>query len=297
MELIHIKGGTWAADTKGLTIPFYKLSDRDIVMLDTGYARPQREEFAEFLPEHGLRPRGVIISHTHRDHSGNAEYFKKLYGSLTAAGEYEAKVASDFNLCRPTYGSMTICEADALRDFLYTTDVAIAPVQDRISFCGAEFGILQLPGHTPGQIGTVTPDGVAYLADALMGETMLEFAKLPTVDDHAEDRRTKESLRSLKYDKYVLAHKGVPDDLGALIDKNLAFLDERAEFLLGTLKDGMSFGEWEEAFYRAAGMRTTHPLLCGVYDRNFRSFTCWLADTGRVEIARINGVNHYTKNR
>jgi hydroxyacylglutathione hydrolase len=296
MELIQVRGNTWAARTKGLTIPFYRLNDRDVVMLDTGYAHPQREEFDEFLPKYGLRPAGVIVTHTHRDHSGNTEYFKKKYGSVTAAGEYEAKAGSDLNISRLPYYTLTPAEARMLADFLYTTDVVIGDGQKTLSFCGAEFGILRLPGHTPGQIGVVTPDNVAYLADALMGRVILDTAKLPTVDNHGDDIETKKSLLALHCDKYVLAHSDICDDITELVERNLGFLSEKEAAMLAALQNGMGYETWEEAFYIAAGMHTKNPLICGVYERNFRSFAGYLADIGRVRIDRVNGVNHYTKN-
>ena len=178
---------------------------------------------------------------------------------------------------------------------MFTTDVVIKPGQKTLDFCGARFGIIELPGHTPGQIGIITPDDVLYVADALMGQVILDTAKLPTVDDHEADIKTKKMLRVLDHRKYVLAHKGVYDDIGELVDRNLDFLESRAEFMMSTLTDGMSFGEWLESFYAAAGMRTRDPLRCSIYERNFRSFSGYLADIGRLEIVRKNGTNHYIK--
>ena len=43
MELLHIHKDTWAAVGATALIPFYRLTDTDIVLLDTGTAASDRE--------------------------------------------------------------------------------------------------------------------------------------------------------------------------------------------------------------------------------------------------------------
>ena len=55
MELLHIHQDTWAAVGATALIPFYRLTDTDIVLLDTGIAASDREGLTALLEEHGLR--------------------------------------------------------------------------------------------------------------------------------------------------------------------------------------------------------------------------------------------------
>ena len=80
MELLHIHKDTWAAVGATALIPFYRLTDTDIVLLDTGIAASDREGLTALLEEHGLRPKGILCSHAHYDHVGNAAYLRCRYG-------------------------------------------------------------------------------------------------------------------------------------------------------------------------------------------------------------------------
>ena len=42
MELLHVLGNTWAAVAATALLPVYKLTDRDVVLIDTGYAKLDR---------------------------------------------------------------------------------------------------------------------------------------------------------------------------------------------------------------------------------------------------------------
>ena len=65
MELLHIHKDTWAAVGATALIPFYRLTDTDIVLLDTGIAASDREGLTALLEEHGLHPKGILCSHAH----------------------------------------------------------------------------------------------------------------------------------------------------------------------------------------------------------------------------------------
>lgn len=85
MELLHIHKDTWAAVGATALIPFYRLTDTDIILLDTGIAASDREGLTALLEEHGLRPKGILCSHAHYDHVGNAAYLRRRYGCPISA--------------------------------------------------------------------------------------------------------------------------------------------------------------------------------------------------------------------
>ena len=61
----------------------------------------------------------------------------------------------------------------------FTADIIIGPEDDHLDMAGARFGIMQLPGHSAGHIGIVTPDGVAYVGDCLIDRDQIAAAKRP----------------------------------------------------------------------------------------------------------------------
>lgn len=162
-----------------------------------------------------------------------------------------------------------------------------------LDFCGARFGILQLPGHSAGHIGVVTPDGVAYLGDCLIDEEQIAAAKLPTSMFIARDLESKESLRNLRRPAYIIAHKQVLTDIGPLIDRNIGFIHDKGRELLEDLEDGMSFDQWIYAFCQRENVRTRNEFKFSIVERNFANFVDWLTDEGKVEVRREFCAKHY----
>lgn len=296
MELKQVKGNTYVIDALAGTLLFYKINAHEGVLVDTGYAREDREPLVRLFEETGVRPVGIIVSHTHYDHAGNAEYLKYRYRCPIMTSLSEAGTASSVMSYRCAYPAMTPREIDEmLGGECFTADQIIMPGQRVATFCGAPFGVLPLYGHTPGHIGIITADHVAYLADTLMSEEVMAKAKMPTALCREDDLKAKRSLRALQCDAYVLAHRGVYTDISGLIDKNIDLILERAEMVYNCLEGDMSEEEWVRAVYQNMGMRTTDAFKCSVCERNMRSFIDYLADGGRVVIERRQGVCWYCK--
>ena len=290
MELRHVYGRTYAAVGATALMPVYKLTERDIVLMDTGYARLDRSALTNLIEGNGFRLRGILCSHAHFDHTGNVRYLQQRYGCQAAAQIIEAGISVNPDAYRANYVALTYGKSrEYLLEECFPADVIIPADAEHLDFCGARFGILQLPGHSAGHIGVVTPDGVAYLGDCLIDEEQIAAAKLPTSMFIARDLESKESLRSLQCPAYIIAHKQVLTDraaFDALIDENIAFIHVKEQELLDDLTDGMTFPEWIAAFCRRENIRTHNELKFSVVERNFSNFVAWLTDSGRVTVQR-----------
>ena len=290
MELLHVLGSTYAAAATTALLPVYKLTDRDIVLIDTGYAKLDRSALTNLIDENGWRVRAVLCSHAHWDHTGNVRYLQQRYGAQAAISLIEAGISVNPDSYRANYVALTYGKSRELfLEECFTADRVIFPQDDHIDVDGARFGVLPLPGHSAGHIGFVTPDGVAYIGDCLLDSHEIAGAKLPTSMYIARDLESKESLRGADYPAYILAHKQVitdPAQLPALIDENIAFIHRKADELLEDLTDGMTFSDWIYAFCQRENIRTRQELKFSIVERNFTNFTDWLTDTGRVSIQR-----------
>ena len=294
MELRHVYGNTYAAVGATALMPVYKLTERDIVLMDTGYARLDRSALTNLIEGNGFRLRGIICSHAHFDHTGNVRYLQQRYGCLAAAQIIEAGISVNPDAYRANYVALTYGKSrEYLLEECFPADVIIPADAEHLDFCGARFGILQLPGHSAGHIGVVTPDGVAYLGDCLIDEEQIAAAKLPTSMFIARDLESKESLRSLRCPAYIIAHKQVLTDIGPLIDRNIAFIHDKGRELLEDLEDGMSFDQWIYAFCQRENVRTRNEFKFSIVERNFANFVDWLTDEGKVEVRREFCAKHY----
>lgn len=294
MELRHVYGNTYAAVGATALMPVYKLTDTDIVLMDTGYARLDRSALVNLIEGNGFRLRGIICSHAHFDHTGNVRYLQQRYGCQAAAQIIEAGISVNPDAYRANYVALTYGKSrEYLLEECFPADVIIPADAGHLDFCGARFGILQLPGHSAGHIGVVTPDGVAYLGDCLIYEEQIAAAKLPTSMFIARDLESKESLRNLRRPAYIIAHKQVLTDIGPLIDRNIAFIHDKGRELMDCLEDGMSFDQWIYAFCQRENVRTRNEFKFSIVERNFANFVDWLTDEGKVEVRREFCAKHY----
>ena len=294
MELKHIIGRTWVAEGSTALLPVYFLTDRDIVLIDTGYAKLDRTGLTHLIDDNGLCLRGVICSHAHFDHTGNVRYLQQRCGCPAAIQLIEAGISVNTDSYRANYVALTYGKSRQLfLEECFTADRVIFPQDDHIDIDGARFGVLSLPGHSAGHIGIVTPDNVAYVGDCLIDEGQIEGAKLPTSMFIARDLESKESLRALRCPAYIIAHKQVLTDIGPLIDRNLAFILDKGQEVLDCLEDGMSFDQWIYTFCKKENVRTHNEFKFSVVERNFANFVDWLADEGRIEVRREFCAKHY----
>lgn len=294
MELRHVYGRTYAAVGATALMPVYKLTERDIVLMDTGYARLDRSALVNLIEGNGFRLRGIICSHAHFDHTGNVRYLQQRYGCQAAAQIIEAGISVNPDAYRANYVALTYGKSrEYLLEECFPADVIIPADAEHLDFCGARFGILQLPGHSAGHIGVVTPDGAAYLGDCLIDEEQIAAAKLPTSMFIARDLESKESLRNLRRPAYIIAHKQVLTDIGPLIDRNIDFIHDKGRELLEDLEDGMSFDQWIYAFCQRENVRTRNEFKFSIVERNFANFVDWLTDEWKVEVRREFCAKHY----
>ena len=290
MELRHVLGNTWVAEANTALLGVYHVTEKDIVLIDTGYAKLDRAGLTAMIEAHGFRLRGVICSHAHFDHSGNVRYLQQRYGARAAAHIIEAGISVNPDAYRANYVALTYGKSrEYFLEECFTADTIIGPEDEWLDFCGARFGILQLPGHSAGHIGVVTPDNVAYVGDCLLDQQQIDNAKLPTSMFIARDLQSKEFLRQSRYDAYIIAHKAVIADhtaLDALVDSNSAFIYRKADELLEDLVDGMTFAQWIAAFCQRENIRTKNEFKFSIIERNFANFVDWLTDEGRITIQR-----------
>ena len=287
MELRHVLGRTWVAEASTALLPIYRVTDTDIILIDTGYAKLDRAGLTALIEDRGFHLRGIICSHAHFDHSGNVRYLQQRCGARAAAHIIEAGISVNPDAYRANYVALTYGKS---REFFleecFVADTIIGPEDDFLDFCGVRFGILQLPGHSAGHIGVATPDNVAYVGDCLIDQQQIDSAKLPTSMFIARDLQSKEFLRRTQYDAYILAHKSVVTDIAPLVDSNIAFIHRKAEELLNDLTDGMTFAQWISTFCQRENIRTKNELKFSIIERNFSNFVDWLTDEGRILVRR-----------
>lgn len=289
MEMLHVLGNTYAAVGSTALLPIYKLNERDIVLIDTGYAKLDRTGLVNLLDGSGLVPKYVLCSHAHFDHTGNVRYLQERYGAKAILSLIEAGISVNPDSYRANYVALTYGKSRELfLEECFTADRVLRETDTSLELDGRTFGILPLPGHSAGHLGFVTPDGAAYVGDCLISQGEIDGAKLPTSMFIARDLESKAYLKTTDYPVYILAHKEVVrrEALEGLIDRNIGFIQSKRAELLEVLEDGMTFSEWIGAFCQRENVQTHNELKFSIVERNFSNFVSWLTDSGAVMVRR-----------
>ncbi len=226
MILEQVKGNTWVL--KGWAyIPLYKVDDTHCILLDTGSIQ-ERADLEESLQRGGLTPVGILGSHAHIDHMGSHQYFRNKYGTKVAMSLHEAGrmvTPRGFHQQYPTLDWAAIQDYPELAEVCGPIDQVILPWEDKVRFCGAEFGILHTPGHSPGHICVTTPDGVLYAADGCMSPQARAKSKLIYTASVTGYLESLEILAQIQAEVYILAHKGVHHSLTDIIPAERAAVE------------------------------------------------------------------------
>jgi len=297
LKLHPVRGNTFAIETEIALIPAYQLNDREIILLDSGFASSDRQALTETLQAYDFQVKGILCSHAHMDHAGNVQHLCNLYRCRVAAHIIEAAIAATSDSFRKHYGIYTSDDHGGVEECFTATDI-IMPHTRQLEFCGARFEILHLPGHSGGHIGIITPDGVAYLGDVLMGFPQLAASKMPTTQFLRLDLESKHSLYQLEAKSYIIAHKAVLEDIHELIDANIACLEGKLKDILDCLQGTPTRGEWLVAFCESRRMHVRSERSFAILEYGFNSAVAYLEETGQVISRRVNGNRRYCrKNR
>ena len=140
VEIKKIQGKTFCIDTGMTYIPFYKIDNENIIMLDTGWADGEKEGLANILENNSFKIAGIINSHAHIDHSGNDAYFKEKYNCPIAMPTAEAMICNSAINLKLYYSTLSLEEIFAhLGHMICHVDMLITPTQNSIEMCGVKF--------------------------------------------------------------------------------------------------------------------------------------------------------------
>jgi glyoxylase-like metal-dependent hydrolase (beta-lactamase superfamily II) len=264
--------------------------------MDSGLAVPDRTGILELLQKEDLRIAAVLTSHAHIDHTGNHQALQREHGATIYMTPFDAAVSgSPMNLKAYLYGTSYHGVMDYGASMLCRTDKIIYPEDTQVEVEGARFDILRLPGHAPEHLGFVTPDRVAYVADALMSDKVLDSVRIPYCMCCELDFQTKRALREMNYARYIIPHNGVYDEIAALADRNAQKLQEKIETVAGLAGRYMTMETLVAKAAAAMGVTGDTIYKVRVAERNIRVFVEHLLDIGRLVQRANQGVIEYVR--
>lgn len=295
-SFIHIKGNTWCIVTHQALIPLYKLGNGQAVMIDSGLDNPDRDGILQLLKSENLRVRAVLTSHAHIDHTGNHNTLRKLHGAEIYMTPFDAAISGN-SLALKTY--MTNMSYETLlrnaSSMFCETDHYIDCEKPFLHIEGARFGVISLPGHAPEHLAFVTPDGVAYLGDALMAGDYLEHTKIPYMACCQLDFESKARMKSFAYPQYIIAHHGIctQSELPPLVERNISILNEKIAVVEGIATQYVTAEDLIAKTTAVLGLAPNNLLKLSIAAHSIQMIAEYLMDTGRFLCRAQNGYVQY----
>lgn len=234
MSFKRIKGQTYyllGAVNTGL----YLFDEKRAIMIDTGLYESNGERLLSLLYEMGITPYYLFITHGHVDHFGSTSYLKREVSLKVLASPFTATMVEN-----PLLEPLCLYSAEPFEDLRRSSLMGESTVIDLTIEEGEELEgvkVVSLPGHAPGQIGLITPDGVFFTADAFFGEKIVEKYPLLYFSHIHRAQKTWEKIASSSVDYFVPGHGPLMEDPLLVLEKNRLSLETISQTILHYIKD------------------------------------------------------------
>lgn len=292
-----VKGNTGCLFLRGNSIPFYRLGQKEWILIDSGSAC-DREELFSYLREYDIIIKAVLCSHAHFDHVENCRALKDAFASEIVMSDFDAGALRDGVSLKSCFYSHTSEENRRLNgEMIVRSDRIFCPDEKEVSVCGVKFRIIPLPGHAASHVGFVTPDGAAYLADSLFGPKELSASRLVYMLSWRESIETMRRLSDSAYDCSILAHSGVYMDIKGLAKENADRLEEMLGELYSLFDAPLTLEELVKKVVSHYGYRVKKIEKARLFERITRAMTEALLEDGRLGMELEDGIVVYVPKR
>jgi len=239
MQVVQVARSTYYFDLPSV-IGLYVFQDQTCCLIDSGEQTPPNAEVQNYLKQQGYQVKAILSTHFHPDHSAGHGWWQERQACAIYASPFEAALLEN-----PELSPFSLYTASPLK--VLKNRFLLAPrcqvthrVNQGIQFIeGEEFAAVNLPGHTLGQLGWVTPDGVLFAGDSVIAPGILSISKLNYTADVGKHIHTLEDLNTSGYSQVITAHGGLLPDLAAAIAAN----QEAVELLLTKIRELLGSGE------------------------------------------------------
>ena len=197
-------------------------TDDSYVMIDTGMPN-KRQVIEKEIENAGCHPgelKLIILTHGDLDHTGNAAYFRKKYGTKIAMHHDDVGMVEHGDMFWSRKNPNVIVKVLSNQFFglkevdRFVPDLTIEDGYDFSSF-GFQAKALHLPGHTKGSIEILTCDNDLFCGD-LLGN-INKPSRFSLIDDSAEAEASIKKLKNLNI-KTVYPGHGKPFPMSSLMD-------------------------------------------------------------------------------
>jgi len=181
-------------------------STGECLIVDPGcYEQAEKDELSEFISSHHLLPVKLLNTHCHFDHVLGNRFVAERYGLAPFIHKLELQVLDSIPAYAPSYG--------------FNYELSPAPggfldERDQISIGRSKLKVLFTPGHSPGSLSFLSPEGGFVLGGDVLFYENIGRTDLPGCDLNVLSASIREKLYTLPDETLVHAGHGWETTIG-----------------------------------------------------------------------------------
>lgn len=265
---------------------FYAAGDGTCYLIDAGNTEQSGREIDEVLTEMGWNLSGILLTHAHTDHFGGCAYLQKKYGCPVFAKGSEAAIASN-SFLEPAMFHGGYPYPQVMKRGIYYSDSCVC--QDISSeLFPQDIEVVDLPGHSCESVGYITPDGTAFIGDAVFDEETAERYPLQSIYSIDDELDSFEKLKEIKADRFVTGHGGMFKDIRPVCEKDRQTVLEVADLILGFTQQPRSTEEIVSCLIKHYNIREGHRTYALILSIA-RTYISWHCEKENIEAVFEDG--------
>ena len=293
MQLRQLAAKTYAIESEFASLGVYLLDERDCLLIDSGHTSAHAREVLQILDEKGWAVHTIFNTHAHADHCGG----NRLIQEHTCCQVYATAIEAAFieNPLLLPYSTYTAYPPKLLRGKFFmpqasrvTQRVEAGPVFIR----EARFEAVPLAGHSPGQMGLITPDGVLFAGDSLVSPQILKTFPCVFLVDAAQQFLTLDRLTAGNYKSIYLSHGGLAEDALLVITANYDILTNNLRAMDDIIQVPRSLEGVIGEFTSRQGVKINRNHYFRL-SKTVSSMLAYLVNQGQASIIMQDNIPHY----
>ena len=281
---MQIAGNTYCFNYPSI-IGVYFFDFRSCLLIDTGARKGHALAVLEHLDKRKITVHGIFNTHHHADHCTGNQIIQNRSNCPIYASALEAALIEN---------PVTLYSAfppSVLRNkFLQAPPSSVTNIlkagEQQIN--GVSFQLLDLKGHTLGQLGIVTPDGVAFLGDSLLEDDYLESVPFPYLVDAAGYFTTLVFLQNTNFPYAILTHGGQVIDVQRLAGRNREVSRAVIKLILEITKEPRSREEITSILIRKLSLPLSTTQYYFIHTTT-SALLSYLNSLNRIRLRLLNG--------
>jgi len=225
VQLRHLAGKTYAIESKFASLGVYLLDDRCCLLIDSGQSAAQAREVLRIFHEQDWEVHAIFNTHGHADHCGGNRFLQENTGCQIYATAIEAAFIENPLLLPYAVYSAFPPKLLMGKFFMPQPSRVTHRVEAGSIFIkGSRFEAVALSGHSLGQMGLITPDGVFFTGDSLISPQILQALPCVFLADVDQQLSTLKRISSGSYKSLYLSHGGLAENAQYTISLNYEIL-------------------------------------------------------------------------